>query len=132
MPKSAAAVKRKRGFFRLRKNAGNRLALRQHGERTILSIVQHRFAVDADGAVDGGGDVAERVRGAGGSRAVAIGAADDLPTARAAAGEKDAAGSAPVVAAAFAVDPRRAAEFRKEHHQRVVKQAALAEVLDQR
>lgn len=47
-----------------REDAGDGLAFRKNGEGTILTIVQHRLAVDADGLVDGGRDIGGRVSGA--------------------------------------------------------------------
>lgn len=67
----------------------NCLALRQHGNRTTGVVDECVVGVDAEVAIDGG----QHVAGSGGTLgrvlAFAVGGADDLAGAQAAAGEQD-------------------------------------------
>src|SRR5262245_27201012 len=115
-----------------RQDPGNNLPPRQDRVGAVLPIMKQRSRIDADGPVDGGGHIAGPVGSAGGKGAMAIGAADDLSTAAATAGEKDAAGRAPVIAATQAIDLRRTAKLRQANHQRLLQKAAGVQILDQR
>src|SRR5204862_6147601 len=79
-----------------------------------------------------GSDVprAVRVRDGFGSGAVSL--TNDLASLDAAAGEEQRAGSAPMVASAFLVDLRRAAEFSDKADERRIEQAPLTQVADER
>ena len=68
--------------------SGNRLAVRKNRQRPMLAVVEMSLSRDADGAVYGGGDAggAERCRRR--QCGVAVGGADDLAAAGAAAGKE--------------------------------------------
>ena len=63
-------------------------------------------------------------------RAGLVARAEYLTAGDARACERQAEDAAPVVAAATAVEPRRSAELRHPHHERLIEQAALLQVLD--
>src|SRR5262245_37302976 len=91
----------------------------------------HLLIVDAETVQDRGVNVADvhRVRGV--RLAFGIGFANDLPPAQAAAGEGDAKAVRPVIAAAQAVDPRRAAELTHAQYDRLAEPVALLQIADQ-
>ena len=76
------------------------------------------LAGDADGVVDGGGQVGGRHRAVVRVLAAGVAGADDAAAAHAAAGDQGAVAMLPVVAAGLVVDLRRPAELAHRHHQR--------------
>ena len=87
--------------------------------------------VDAQVVVERGEDFLEVDRAVLGLGAQAIGRADDLAGAHAAAGQQGAGDVGPVVAAGVLVDLGRAAEFAPDDDRDVLVQAAVVQVLDQ-
>lgn len=91
---------------------------------------------DAEGVVDGGGEVLGGLGVAGGVAAVFVGGADDRAAGDAAAGEEDALDEAPVVAsgelgAGDLGDLGGAAEFAGHDDEGVVEEAAVVEVVEE-
>ena len=99
-----------------------------------------RNAADCDAVVDSFGTVMAKLDEVEGRlepavdciAALPVGGADQAPALHAAAGQSHGKDVPPVVAAAIGVDLRRAAELPHPDHERVVEQAALLQVLQQR
>src|SRR5215472_1588769 len=99
-------------------------------QRAALLVVDGRVRVDAHQIVEGGRQIL-RVDGVrGGEGADAVGGADDLAAADAAAGQHDAEAVRPMITAAVDVEARRAAELPHHDDQSFVEHAAFRQVLD--
>src|SRR5262245_13875131 len=85
------------------------------------------FAGDADGVVDGGGEVGGGDGAVVGSFGAAVGFADDASAADAAARHQGAVAVLPVIAAGLVIDARRPAELAHRHDQRPLQQAAVTQ-----
>ena len=110
----------------------NRLSVIEQLVWAIVAVVNALFGIQADGMVDGGGDVGwtvwlrHRVTG------LFVALANDLTDTSAGPGEEHRATRSPVIAAATGIDFRRAAELGEEHNQCAVEQPALFQVGDER
>src|SRR5438270_794872 len=97
----------------------------------MLTVVQRRRGVDAEGVINRRGDIGGTVTRTDRLSGALVGAAYDLATANAAAGEEDRAGRAPMVAAAVAVDLGRPAKFGEEDHQRFLQASSRLQIGEQ-
>src|SRR4051812_18331727 len=98
--------------------------------RPALWRVENHPRVGAARGADGGGAVFGAEDAFDGGEATDVGGTNDLTTRRAAAGEEDGHGVGPVIAAAVAIDLRRATEFTQGDDHGCGEQAALIEVAD--
>src|SRR6185369_10114444 len=89
------------------------------------------FVVDAENAAQARHEIGDGDRPLDNTAAGGIGRADDLSAADAAPNEDAGPRGGVMVAAAVAIDPRRAAEFAHPHDERVVEQSALFQVGDE-
>src|SRR5688572_30795038 len=106
-------------------------AVRRAG-RPAGAVVDRDVGIDAERFVDRGDHVAWADRAILHIRGLAVRFADDRAAADAAAGEPHAVAIGPVIAAAVAVDARRAAHFAHDDDERLVEQAAGLQVFQQR
>ena len=96
--------------------------------RTTVVVIEGQPRVDAQQAVERGKHILHGVGLAAGTGALAVGGADHLSRAQAAAGQQRAAAVGPVVAAAFRTDARRPAELAPHEHRHIRIEAPLAQV----
>lgn len=106
----------------------DRRAVVHDSDGAALGVGEAQFVVDAEGVVDGGGEVLGAVGRGDGVGGVFVGLAVDAAAADAGSGEQGGEQHAPVVAASGAVELRGATHFAKADDERFVEQAPFIEV----
>src|SRR5215467_13804765 len=110
----------------------DRLAAVGDRDRTSGIIADRHRRIDAEALVDGGTDVAGANWLVFDVRGVSVGGAIERAALDAAAGHENGETVGPVIAPAIRIDLRRAPHLAQHDHQRLVEQAALLQVLQQR